>query len=52
MQLAVHSGILGSALNLPQYDTARAGWKSRMREIRDWANRQTEEIHDFAESYD
>jgi len=51
-QLAVHSGIMNATLQLPQYETAQEGWRQRMREIRDWANRQTEEIHDFAEHFD
>jgi predicted secreted protein len=51
-QLAVHLGIMNATLQLPQYETVSAGWRERMREIRDYANRQTEEIHDFAERFD
>lgn len=51
-ELAVRLGIMDSALSLPQYKPAAAGWMSRVREIRDWSNRQIEEIQDFAEAWD
>jgi hypothetical protein len=52
VELAVRLGIMDSALSLPQYQVAAEGWRSRVREIRDWANRQIDEIQDFAEAWD
>lgn len=52
VELAVRLGVMDSALSLPRYQHAASGWRSRVREIRDWANRQIEEIQDFAEAWD
>lgn len=52
LELAITAGIMGSAMKLPHYEHAQPGWRQRMRETRDWAKRQTAEIHDFAQAYD
>jgi hypothetical protein len=53
LDLAVSIGIMQSAMmQMEQYEPALDGWRSRLREIRDWAHRQQEELHDFAESFD
>ena len=53
LDLAVSMGIMDSAMmQMEQYAPAQEGWRQRLREIRDWAHRQQEELHDFAESFD
>lgn len=54
MQLAIHMGMMSTvfATSGDQYAPAHDGWKAFLRETRDWANRKTEEVHDFAEAFD
>jgi hypothetical protein len=53
LDLAVSIGIMEAAMfQHEQYELALEGWRQRLREMRDWASRQQEELHDFAESFD
>lgn len=52
MGLAVDLGMMGSVMQTPRYEAAEPGWKQRLREVRDYAKRQREEIRDFAEAFD
>lgn len=52
-QLQLHATIMDMTIRgEPTFLPAREGWRSRLREIRDWAYRNTEEMHEFGEAYD
>jgi hypothetical protein len=49
--LGVHAGIMSAVVpNMPLY--AQENFVSKMHEITAWAAKQTDEIHDFGESFD
>lgn len=53
MYLAIHLGMIDLLIATnPLYADARSGWELRKQEIRDWSNRQVEEINAFGEAYD